>query len=144
MRDYSRQFCALEWAEYVGRTECAHMIAHFMLDLSSNKSNNLQKKNSRNNGERISGKKRNGSTKNSPQQHYKFKYSSNAAAAALAASTTILLPMKKISGTACNNFKQVNFFSQKKNKTFTILVDLSIIKILIKIISNTCVKCLIS
>ncbi|KAI1731515.1 ankyrin repeats (3 copies) domain-containing protein [Ditylenchus destructor] len=30
-RDPSRQMCALEWAEYVGRTECAHMIAHYML-----------------------------------------------------------------------------------------------------------------
>lgn len=30
-RDPSRQMCALEWAEYVGRTECAHYIAHFML-----------------------------------------------------------------------------------------------------------------
>uniref|UniRef100_A0A914C230 Uncharacterized protein n=2 Tax=Acrobeloides nanus TaxID=290746 RepID=A0A914C230_9BILA len=31
-RDNGRAFCALEWAEFVGRTECAHMIAHFMLD----------------------------------------------------------------------------------------------------------------
>ncbi|WKX92615.1 hypothetical protein Q1695_010556 [Nippostrongylus brasiliensis] len=31
LRDYSRGFCALDWAEYVGRTECMHMIAHFML-----------------------------------------------------------------------------------------------------------------
>ncbi|CAD5206523.1 unnamed protein product [Bursaphelenchus okinawaensis] len=31
-RDYGRQFCALEWAEYVGRTECAQTIAHFMLE----------------------------------------------------------------------------------------------------------------
>uniref|UniRef100_A0A1I7WS06 ANK_REP_REGION domain-containing protein n=1 Tax=Heterorhabditis bacteriophora TaxID=37862 RepID=A0A1I7WS06_HETBA len=31
LRDFSRGFCALEWAEYVGRTECMHMIAHYML-----------------------------------------------------------------------------------------------------------------
>lgn len=31
-RDNGRAFCALEWAEFVGRTECAHMIAHFMLE----------------------------------------------------------------------------------------------------------------
>uniref|UniRef100_A0A1I7SDR0 ANK_REP_REGION domain-containing protein n=1 Tax=Bursaphelenchus xylophilus TaxID=6326 RepID=A0A1I7SDR0_BURXY len=31
-RDFGRQFCALEWAEYVGRTECAQTIAHFMLE----------------------------------------------------------------------------------------------------------------
>ncbi|KAK0429416.1 hypothetical protein QR680_011369 [Steinernema hermaphroditum] len=31
-RDYSRGFCALEWAEYVSRTECAHAIAHYMIE----------------------------------------------------------------------------------------------------------------
>ncbi|CAD6197044.1 unnamed protein product [Caenorhabditis auriculariae] len=30
-RDNCRGFCALQWAEYVGRTECRHMIAHYML-----------------------------------------------------------------------------------------------------------------
>ncbi|TKR92168.1 hypothetical protein L596_006873 [Steinernema carpocapsae] len=31
-RDYSRGFCALEWAEYVSRTECAHTIANYMIE----------------------------------------------------------------------------------------------------------------
>ncbi|VDO67287.1 unnamed protein product [Heligmosomoides polygyrus] len=31
LRDFSRSFRALDWAEYVGRTECVHMIAHFMV-----------------------------------------------------------------------------------------------------------------
>ncbi|CAJ0593311.1 unnamed protein product [Cylicocyclus nassatus] len=31
LRDFSRGFCALEWAEYVGRTECMQIIAHYML-----------------------------------------------------------------------------------------------------------------
>lgn len=31
-RDFGRQFCALEWAEYVGRSECAQTIADFMLE----------------------------------------------------------------------------------------------------------------
>ncbi|KHJ80146.1 ankyrin repeat protein [Oesophagostomum dentatum] len=31
LRDFSRGFCALEWAEYVGRSECVHIIAHYML-----------------------------------------------------------------------------------------------------------------
>lgn len=28
-KDTARGFCAFEWAQYVGRTECQHMIAHY-------------------------------------------------------------------------------------------------------------------
>ncbi|KAI6202962.1 Ankyrin repeat protein [Aphelenchoides besseyi] len=49
LRDYSRQFCALQWAEYVGRRECAQVIADHMLEPCkqtqsklSNASNNLK------------------------------------------------------------------------------------------------------
>ncbi|EYC24737.1 hypothetical protein Y032_0013g2083 [Ancylostoma ceylanicum] len=31
LRDFSRGFCALDWAEYVGRSECMHIIAHYMM-----------------------------------------------------------------------------------------------------------------
>ncbi|KAI6182476.1 Ankyrin repeat protein [Aphelenchoides bicaudatus] len=31
-KDYGRNFCALEWSKYVGRTECAETIAKFMVE----------------------------------------------------------------------------------------------------------------
>lgn len=105
MRDYSRQFCALEWAEYVGRTECAHMIAHFMLKISSK--NLFNTNNNNNNSKRNSEKKRYGTAKNNLQLNYKFKYSSTATIG----STIIFPSIKKMSDSACNNFKKVFFIN---------------------------------
>lgn len=44
-RDYGRQLCAAEWAELVGRTECANLIAQFMLEPIQQSKNKKKKMN---------------------------------------------------------------------------------------------------